>query len=908
MIIKNISNILFSRWIMLFSLALLGIGAAVATIIENDYGTSTARVLVYNNLWYEIVMVLAIVNLSGIIVKRKMWKSQAKFIFHFSFIVILIGASLTRYVGYEGIMHIKEGQTQSNMLSLEPYIQVVIDYNGTTYYNEFKKEFSAIGDNDFNYDIKFANKKLNISLADYKFAKKNSATMNLIGTKVTLEDESKVVKLVGQRGQTPGVVRDLFFKNDIKVILSYGSKKLTIPFAIKLNDFQLDRYPGSMSPSSYASEVEVIDKINNINFEYRIFMNSTLQYGGYQFFQSSYDQDEKGTILSVNNDPGTIPTYLGYFLLVLGLLMNVFDKKSRFSRLIKYTKQFNVAVIVSILIAIIPNQIYANDKVAYLNEFKQNSIETADKFGHLVTQSSTGRMKPLDSLNNEILRKLARKSSLLGMNANQIVLGMMSRPDIWRDVKMLQITTPKLKALIGIDKKRTHIAFNEIFDKNGEYKLKNLVEKASAMNPNKRGTFEKDIIKLDERLNIAYMVYYGSLFKIFPRPNDSHNHANSDVWYPPVEAINNFHEKDGNIIKMMIRGLINSVISNNYQEANKYIGLISQFQQKVGKDIIPSKNIIDNEILFNKINIFSKLTLAYILIGLIMFIVSFLPIFNKNLYFPKLTIVLFAILAILFALHTFGMAHRWYISGHAPWSNTYESLVYIAWSTMLAGVIFFRKSMLALSATVIMASIFMFTAHLAGIDPQITNLVPVLKSYWLTIHVSIITGSYGFLGIGASLGFMSLIFFIFRDPNKPHIDDTIKHITAINEIALIIGLSALVVGNFLGGIWANESWGRYWGWDPKETWAYISIICYVLVLHLRMIPKLNTIFIFSVTSTLAFSSILMTYFGVNFYLSGMHSYATGDPVPIPTWVYIMTTVVFLVIILASRKRNLQKDI
>jgi ABC-type transport system involved in cytochrome c biogenesis permease subunit len=205
-----------------------------------------------------------------------------------------------------------------------------------------------------------------------------------------------------------------------------------------------------------------------------------------------------------------------------------------------------------------------------------------------------------------------------------------------------------------------------------------------------------------------------------------------------------------------------------------------------------------------------------------------------------------------------------------------------------------------------MAGIFMFTAHLSGIDPQITNLVPVLKSYWLTIHVSVITASYGFLGLGAILGLMALLMFNIRDPKKPHIDDTINHITAINEAALIIGLAMLVVGNFLGGVWANESWGRYWGWDPKETWAWVSIIVYAFVIHTRLIKKLNTPYIFNVLSLFAFSSILMTYFGVNFYLSGMHSYATGDPVPVPTWVYYMTAGMIAVTVLAYRKRDLPK--
>ncbi|MEA3497857.1 MAG: cytochrome c biogenesis protein CcsA [Campylobacterota bacterium] len=909
----KVLDILFSTKTMIILFATLAIGAAVATFIENDYGTSTARVVVYNHLWYEIVLTLSIINLSGIIYRRKMWRQKAKFIFHISFVVMLIGAAMTRYIGYEGIMHIKEGQTQSQMVSLEPYFQVNIEHDGKKYYAEFQKEFGALGDNSFNYNVQFADKLFNMQLEKYTFAKKGAATMNLIATKFTIDGESKVEKLVGQRG-SPGLTRDMLFKNNIKVSVSYGSKNMSVPFAIRLNDFQLDRYPGSMSPSSYASEVTVVDKVNNVEFDYRIFMNSTLKYGGYQFFQSSYDPDEKGTVLSVNNDPGTIPTYIGYFLLTLGLIMNMFDSKSRFAKLIKYTKQFNSIAIIAILFTFLNIDANANtnlnlknnETLTYLDNYKKDSKETANLFSKLVTQSNMGRMKPLDSLNNEILNKLTRKSSFLGMDANQVVLGMLSRPDIWRNLKMLKIKTPKLKKVLGVESTRKHLAFSEIFTPEGKYKLKELVGEVNAMNPNKRGTFEKDVIKLDERLNIAYMVYYGNLFKVFPRPNDGHNHGAKNKWYNPMDAMGDFHEKDKKIIDMMVSGFINNVVSAKYSEANKYIDLISQYQQKIGKDVIPSVDTINSEILFNKLNIFSKLTIAYIIVGLILFVVSFLTVFNKKWHSQKVNTIFFVILAVLFALHTFGMGHRWYVSGHAPWSDTYESLVYIAWSAMFAGVVFFRKSLMALSATVVMAGVFMFTAHLTGIDPQITNLVPVLKSYWLTIHVSIITGSYGFLAIGAMLGFMALLLFIFRSPSRPHIDDSIRHITAINEAALIIGLAALVVGNFLGGVWANESWGRYWGWDPKETWAYVAIVFYALVLHLRMIPKLNTPFIFAVSSTLVFSTILMTYFGVNFYLSGMHSYATGDPVPVPTWAYVLTILVFVVVAIASRKRDLPK--
>ena len=908
LLINKIKDILFSNKTTLILFVLLAVGATIGTFIENDYGTSTSRVLIYNHLWYEIVMTLSIINLSGIITRRKMYKTiNGKLIFHISFVVMLIGASLTRYAGYEGIMNIREGETQSSMISLEPYIQATISDGKSTVTKIFSKEFSAIGDNSFSYDVKFNDKILNLSMVSYKFAKKQSATMNLITTKVSFNNEAKEIKLVGQRGGV-GRIINVEFKDNVKVQLTYGSKYMTLPFAIKLNDFQLDRYPGSMAPSSYASEVTLIDKPNNIHFDYRIFMNSTLKYGGYQFFQSSYDQDELGTVLSVNNDPGTIPTYFGYLLLIVGLILNMFDKKSRFIKLTKYIQKFNVVFVAFALVTLLNTNSNAQENIynkEYFKDYKTQSLNISKLFGEVITQSGMGRMKPLDTLNQEIVQKLTSKSSFLGLNHNQIILGMMANPQVWGDVKIIKIKTPKLKKLLGVDLSENYISFSQIFNEDG-YLLVKQSQEANAMEPNKRGTFEKDIIKLDEKLSITYQVFRGMLFNIFPQPKDNHSHSNNDKWYSPMKAIESFHGKDKEFVTNIMRGFISNVSSANYQDGEKFVEFIKQYQRRVGSNVIPSKEIIDAEIFLNKLGIFPKLTLVYVLSGILLFIISFLTVFNKQFSSIRLNTIIFVILSIFFAIHTFGMGMRWYISGHAPWSNTYESLLYIGWSAMFAGLFFFRKSLMALSATVVMAGVFMFTAHLSGIDPQITNLVPVLKSYWLTIHVSIITGSYGFLAIGAMLGFMALLLFIFRNDNRPHLDNTIKEITAINEASLIIGISMLVIGNFIGGVWANESWGRYWGWDPKETWAYISIIVYAIVLHLRMVPKFNKPYIFAVASTLAFASILMTYFGVNFYLSGMHSYATGDPVPIPTWVYVLTTIVFIIIFIAFRKRDLAK--
>jgi len=917
--LSKIFDILFSFKTTLMLLALLAIGAGVATFIENDYGTSTARVLVYNHWWYESILVLTTVNLMGIIYKRKMWKQKAKFLFHSSFVLILIGAAVTRYAGYEGIMQIREGQTQNLMYSLEPFLQVNIKQkDGSSYYKEYPLELSALGGNNFNHDIEFNGKTLNIKFNKHMYAKKGKSDMSILTVDATLNGETKSIKLPRKRGMK-GVPKIEVF-GDTVLSIEYGSKLLQLPFSIKLNDFQLDRYPGSMSPSSYASEVTVFEE-DGKSYDYRIFMNRTLHQGNFLFFQSSYDQDEKGTVLSVNNDPGKWPTYLGYFFLTMGLVLNLFSKQSRFWILANKMKNKNIAsLVIALSLAFTASNLNAAEQETqttqttqaqeqivkeydtpeeYMKMLKEDSLEVATKFGTLTVQSGGGRMKPVDSLNREILLKLSGKTSLFDLNADQIVLGMISRPEIWRSVKMIKITTPRLKKYLGIDKSRKYIAFGEVF-KDGKYTLAEEINKAVNTKPSERGTYEKDVIRVDERLNVAFMTFNANLFNIFPNPDN----AQSTKWFNPVDTIQNFKGRAQKALETMIRGFVNTIILEDWENASKYLDFIYAYQRKVGEKIIPSENEISNEILFNKLDIFPKLTLAYLFVGFIMLITAFVVVFNPKIQPKKTTLVAFAVLSLLFAVHTFGMGFRWVIAGHAPWSNTYESLLYISWSGVFAGVVFFRKSLLALSASVIVAAIFMFTAHLTSIDPQITNLVPVLKSYWLTIHVSILTASYGFFGLSAIIGYLTLILFIFRK-NKPHLDETIKHVTYITEMSLIIGLSAITIGNFLGGVWANESWGRYWGWDPKETWAYVSIVVYAIVLHLRFVKALNNPFVLTTAAVLAFSTILMTYFGVNFYLSGMHSYATGDPVPIPTWVYVTTTIVLLTIALAYKNRNLK---
>jgi cytochrome c-type biogenesis protein CcsB len=332
-------------------------------------------------------------------------------------------------------------------------------------------------------------------------------------------------------------------------------------------------------------------------------------------------------------------------------------------------------------------------------------------------------------------------------------------------------------------------------------------------------------------------------------------------------------------------------LQTNKQQAKQISESVITYQQKFAQYDLPPQSKSKAELLYYKLMIFEKLFPFYATTGLVMLIGLIVMVIRGRKKISLLVRILGWLLFAGFLFHTFGLGLRWYISGHSPMSNGYESMIFISWVTLLAGFIFSRKSAFALSATAVLASMTLMVAHLSFMDPEITNLVPVLKSYWLTLHVSVITGSYGFLGLGAILGIITMILLsLSNDNNRERISNTIDELTVINLKTLILGLYFLTIGTFLGAVWANESWGRYWGWDHKETWSLITIVIYSLVTHSRLIPGMKDIYTFNLLSLFAFSSVLMTYFGVNYYLSGLHSYAAGDPVPVPAFVYVTVAV------------------
>ncbi|MGB5668592.1 MAG: cytochrome c biogenesis protein CcsA, partial [Maribacter sp.] len=341
-----------------------------------------------------------------------------------------------------------------------------------------------------------------------------------------------------------------------------------------------------------------------------------------------------------------------------------------------------------------------------------------------------------------------------------------------------------------------------------------------------------------------------------------------------------------NAIPYYLMSLQNAKGSGDYTEADKLLAAFKKNQQNHGSEVLPTETRINTEVIYNKLNIFNILYKCYALVGILMFFVLIFQIFKERSVWRIGTYFFKGTIFILFLWHTAGLILRWYISGHAPWSDAYESILYVSWATMGMGLLLGRKSDMTIAATAFVTSMLLWIAHQSWVDPSISNLVPVLDSYWLMIHVAVIVASYGPLTVGMILGFVSLILIILTNKkNKKRMKLNLKELTIINELALTVGLIMLTIGNFLGGQWANESWGRYWGWDPKETWALISIMIYAFVLHMRLVPGLKSKWTFNFISVLAFGSIMMTYFGVNFYLVGLHSYASGAQVITPVFIY-----------------------
>ena len=1022
---KKYFSFLFSTRLMAILFLGFALAMGIGTFIESYYNTDTARIWIYNAWWFEVIMVFFMINFAGNIKRYQLYKKEkwATLLLHLSFLLIIFGAFITRYISYEGMMPIREGATANQVYSSNNFLTVFVDgeYHGElkrrvfeqplllspAVYPPFASNYFAINDKfdstpfkisfkDFIMDAKdtikatsggklffkmvessggsrhehyleggtvtnihnvlFALNKptkgaINITVKgtettieapfdgqfmrmadklqgtvtkdavqqlmfrslynvggaqfvfpeqpingvkdivsgnDYK--KKNSSDALIIT--IDSEGKSKDIVLKGSKGTAgePQVVK----LGKLEYTLFFGSKVYTLPFNIKLNDFVANKYPGTeKSYSSYESKVTVTE--NESKFNADIYMNHILDHGGYRFFQSSFDPDEKGTILSVNHDYwGTMITYIGYFFLFFAMMAILFVKNTRFAdikrKLEEVKNKISKLLSIVLLFGTLNGFSQHHDKQTkfnYLDSILAYKVPEAqaEKFGRLVIQDDGGRMKPINTFSSELLRKVSKRETYEGMNSDQVFISMSQFPAAWFELPLIYIKkgNDSIRKIIGVNPEEKYVTFRSLFDKMGNYKLSPYLDDAYKTNtPNQ---FQKDFIEVDKKVNILNSALSGNILKIFPIPNDKNN-----KWLSFLEIdhpMGNDLDAIKNALPYYFDALAKAAKTNDYTLANTMLLGMDNYQKKYGKAVRPSDDQITSEILLNKYDVFKNLFWLYMLAGSLMLIMVIVSIFFNNKPIRIAVNAFHIIVGVLFGLHTLGLIARWYVSGHAPWSNAYESMIYVAWATMFFTLAFDRKSKLTVASGTFVASMILMVAHLNWLDPSIANLQPVLNSYWLMIHVAVIVASYGPFTLGMVLGLVALLLMLFtNEKNKEKMTLHIKEITYINEMALTIGLVMLTIGNFLGGQWANESWGRYWGWDPKETWALISIMVYAFVIHARFVPALRGLFSFNFMSVLAFASILMTYFGVNFHLTGMHSYASGEKQNVEIYLYI----------------------
>ncbi|MEE9364464.1 MAG: cytochrome c biogenesis protein CcsA [Cellulophaga sp.] len=1024
----------FSTRLMAVLFVTFAIAMACGTFIESIYSTDTARIWVYNATWFEAIMVFFVINFSGNIFRYKLLRKEKwpVLLLHLSWVLIMLGAFVTRYISFEGVMPIREGNSEKVFYSDKTFLTVLVDgeidgvrkrrkfqdglivttealksnlpwkydFNGqefTVSYVDFingakkglipsdsgnsflkiveagegtrHEHFLENGTVASIHNVLFALNKetsgaINLYITDsttlinspfegdfmrmadqfkgtivkdslqtfqmrslYNTAgmqfvipdpmikgvqgivevpesEKATAPQDALVLEISSNGKTMEKKILGGKGSSN--FSDQFTLGGLDFTIAFGSRVYDLPFSIKLNDFIAEKYPGT--EKGYASFMSRVTVEDERPFDYDIYMNHVLDNGGYRFFQAKFDNDEKGTTLSVSHDFwGKWITYTGYTLLYIGLISIMFFGKTRFRELgksLQKIKAKKAALTLLLFFGLVFNTNAQEEKEDVLHQHERELIKKqidsvlrativdkkhAEKFGALVIQDDGGRMKPINTFASELLRKISLNDSYGDLDANQVFLSMMMNRNLWYNIEFIKLErkNDSIGKILGVKAKQKYVRFIDFFDEKGNHKLGPYLEKAySTSNPD---MFQKEYRRLDVRLGLINRSLSGEIIKIFPLLNDENN-----KWISALEfRSGKYHIGDTlyanfvkNALPYYLMTLQKAKVSGDYKDADKLLAAFKQNQENHGKEVLPSENKIQAEILYNKINIFNKLKVYYGLFGGLMFFFVIFQIFKdrKILHFGIKT---FKVIIIgLFVVHTAGLIVRWYISGHAPWTDSYESIIYIAWATMGMGILFGRKSDMTTAATAFVVTMLLTIASWNWIDPEIANLQPVLDSYWVLIHVSIIVASYGPLTVGMILGLVSLVLIILTTKkNKAKMELNLKELTIINELVLTLGLVMLTIGNFLGGQWANESWGRYWGWDPKETWALISIMVYAFIIHMSIVPGLRSKWLFNFASLVGFATIMMTYFGVNFYLAGLHSYASGTDVITPAFIW-----------------------
>ncbi len=693
--------------------------------------------------------------------------------------------------------------------------------------------------------------------------------------------------------------------------LAFGPIKLKLDYTLTLDDFVLNTYPGSDNPATYESYVLLNDpQLGIVNKRVHVYMNNPLTHRGSKHFQSSYDPDRKGTVLSVNHDPGKLPTYIGYAMITIGFLMSIL-KNLLFPR--RKKSKVTAALLVGMLAAGSAGSALAqeNDEHAGHNHapgggqgFTTLSDPARELASRLVIQDFQGRMKPLDTLAREMTMKVAKSTKFQKRHPVDMFLNWTANPQHWWEQDVIGVRHGGLKELLGVDPDTKRLSMAGLFE-NGKYRLIGMVRQAHRTPDRERSKVQRKLLTFDERFNLLYMTFEGTTLRMFPVPGDQNN-----TWLDIKDVTTRLSADQADQYSAAYTSLMDGLKRGDNGRIMEGLRGIDAIQHQYGAAVIPSDRKLKAELSYNKNHIFS-----YMMIPLLGAFALLMGVFFWNLFHHRLAKISFrnifySVGMLLYAVGAAGMIYayvlRWIASGRAPISNGHESLLFISLAAVVTGLIselVFRISLPA-SLSALLTVIIVGVSMLSVFDPAIGPLVPVLVSYWLNIHVTIITASYALFGLGFLLGTMILGLILQRsfvkdEGRRENLSFCLGVLDKINFWILVVGIGMMTIGTLLGGVWANESWGRYWGWDPKETWSLITILVAAVGLHFRYIPKMGSIWINAWWNWVILDSVLMTYFGVNYFLVGLHSYGAGSAATVPVWVHVFNAIMVLLILVSG---------
>ena len=643
-----------------------------------------------------------------------------------------------------------------------------------------------------------------------------------------------------------------------------GMKEEKLPFSLCLQKFEAKMHDGTNAVADYSSKFTVID--GDDKSEGEVSMNNIYSHRSYRLYQSSYDEDGKGSVLAINADPYGIPvTYTGYALLFISLVWMLFDPKGGYRKLLKNPLLKKGALMTALILSMGNIQtLHAESATGNL----QNAVlskETAEKFGELHILYND-RICPVQTFALDFCKKIYGARSYQGLTAEQVLSGWVFYGNTWANEPFIKIKSGEMKTAMNLP---DYASLNTFFNREmGGYTIGQYVQEYYNGQQDK---FHQQATDIDGKIQIIMELREGISLKVLPYTFTKNVKATKDhpfikagttTWFSPVDKLPQAVEQQHALYIRNVFSLLNGdVKAGNTSRVNEFFVKMKKYQEVSSGNSLPTATQYKAERINNAFPFATILFMANLTLG---FIALFYTIYRmtKKREIKALNIALPILLGISFLALTFGLALRWIISGNIPMSNGYESMLTVAWFVMLISILMQLRIRIVMVFGFLISGFFLLVSHINQMDPAIGQMMPVLNSPLLSIHVSIIMMSYALLSLTFICGIMGICL-------RSHGEE----LQALSRIFLYPALTTMGFGIFIGAIWANVSWGNYWSWDSKETWALITFMIYAVVVHTQSLPIFRKPLVYHIYITLAFLSIAMTYFGVNYFLTGMHSYA-----------------------------------